>query len=59
MVRIECKSADMFHRIHTAIIAKISLIPKTWLPVTWIAEALKLIIILEEMANRRPSTKIA
>ena len=57
MIRIEYKVAEMFPRIPSRNIAKMSLIPKIWLPGTWLAETLK--INLEEMANRRPSTKIA
>ena len=60
MTKIEYRLTEMFPRILSTKIAKMGLLPKTWLPGTWLAEALRIKKnILAEMANRRPSTKIA
>ena len=42
MIRIEYNLAEMFSRILSKHIPKVSLTPKTWLPGTWPAEASKL-----------------
>ena len=42
MTKIEYKLAEMFPRILSTKIAKMGLIPQTWLPGTWLAYALKI-----------------
>ena len=42
MTKIEYKLAEMLPRILSTKIAKIGLTPKTWLPGTWLIEALKM-----------------
>ena len=42
MTKIDYKLAEMFPRILSTKLAKISLTPKTWLPGTWLIEALKI-----------------
>ena len=42
MIRIEYKLAEMSPSIFPTNIAKTGLIPKTWLPGTWLAEVLEI-----------------